>query len=47
MSLFMGREEIVGGGFIAPITPVTVAVILATVTHDVPRGAVPFEKRSN
>ena len=47
MSLFMRREEIVGAGFIAPITPVTVAIILATVTHDVPRDAVPFEKRSS
>ena len=43
----MGEEEIVGAGFIAPITPVTVAVILATVVHDVPRGAVPFEIRSS
>ena len=47
MPLFMGEEEIVGGGFIAPITPVTVAVFLVTVAHDVPHGAVPFEIRSS
>ena len=47
MPLFMGKEEIVGGGFIAPITPVTVAVFLVTVTHDEPRSAVPFEIRSS
>ena len=47
MPLFMGEEGIVGSGFITPITHVTVAVILATVAHDVPRDAVPFEKRSS
>ena len=43
MPLFMGKDGIVGSGFITPITPVTVAVILATVAHDVPHDALPFE----
>ena len=41
--LFMGVWEVVGSGFTAPITLLTVAVNLATVAHDVPHDAVPFE----
>ena len=39
----MGVWEVVGSGFTAPITLLTVAVNLATVAHDVPHDAVPFE----
>ena len=39
----MGEEVIVGRGFTAPIKFMTVAVKLATVAHDVPHDAVPFE----
>ena len=41
--LFMGERVVVGSGFIAPINLVTVAVKLATVAHNVPHDAVPFE----
>ena len=39
----MGERVVVGSGFTAPINLVTVAVKLATVAHDVPHDAVPFE----
>ena len=39
----MGERVVVGSRFTAPITLLTVAVNLATVAHDVPHDALPFE----
>ena len=41
--LFMGVWEVVGSGFTTPVTLLTIAVNLATVAHDVPHDALPFE----
>ena len=41
--LFMDEEVIVGGGFIAPTNPMTVAVKVATAAHNVPHDVEPFE----